>query len=280
MKDNLVFISYRREDEGASAKRLKSLLDDYFGPDRIFMDVDNIRAGKKWTETIDDNLLKANVLIVVIGKNWLRLHDEFFRRRIDNEDDWVKREIELSMRRGIKIIPLYFGVEVLKQAALPLSINTLTNYQSITLSALNNEDSLKNLYSELEQIGFQKKAASENYPKISAADKAEKSFPLALSDEEIEDQLSKTPEWKLVELADKNKNAIERTYKFKKFKDAIDFMNSTSIHISRKQHHPEWENVWRTLRVRFTTWDIGQKVSYLDFEIARYMDGEYEKYRS
>ncbi len=37
-------------------------------------------------------------------------------------------------------------------------------------------------------------------------------------------------------------------------------------------HHPRWENVWRTLNVYLTTWDIGQRISDRDIVLALYLD--------
>jgi pterin-4a-carbinolamine dehydratase len=43
-------------------------------------------------------------------------------------------------------------------------------------------------------------------------------------------------------------------------------------------HHPRWENVWKTLKVYLTTWDIGHRISDRDLQLARYFDRAYEEF--
>ncbi len=69
-----------------------------------------------------------------------------------------------------------------------------------------------------------------------------------------------------------------RTYEFARFEDAIDFMAEATKHISVVQHHPRWENTWRTLRVWLSTWDIGHKPSQFDLDLAEYLDNLFGKY--
>ena len=69
-----------------------------------------------------------------------------------------------------------------------------------------------------------------------------------------------------------------RTYEFARFEDAIDFMAEAAKHISVVQHHPRWENTWRTVRVWLTTWDIGHKPSQYDLDLAEYLDNLFSKY--
>jgi pterin-4a-carbinolamine dehydratase len=48
----------------------------------------------------------------------------------------------------------------------------------------------------------------------------------------------------------------------------------------KAQHHPRWENQWRTVTVYLSTWDIGYRVSALDIALARTLDALYEEMRS
>jgi pterin-4a-carbinolamine dehydratase len=52
----------------------------------------------------------------------------------------------------------------------------------------------------------------------------------------------------------------------------MNFMHVASKHISEVQHHPRWENVWRTVVVWLSTWDIGHKPSRLDIELAQFLE--------
>lgn len=46
---------------------------------------------------------------------------------------------------------------------------------------------------------------------------------------------------------------IEKSYKFKDFDTAWDFMNAVSAKCKETNHHPEWSNVYNEVFVRWTT---------------------------
>lgn len=47
--------------------------------------------------------------------------------------------------------------------------------------------------------------------------------------------------------------AIERSYTFKGFRQALRFVNVVATEAEKAQHHPEWAHTWRTVWVRWTT---------------------------
>ena len=61
-------------------------------------------------------------------------------------------------------------------------------------------------------------------------------------------------------------------FEFASFEDAIAFLGRAAPRISEMEHHPRWENIWRTVSVWLTTWDIGQKPTVLDLQLARYLE--------
>ncbi len=64
---------------------------------------------------------------------------------------------------------------------------------------------------------------------------------------------------------------LNRTYQFHDFVEAFGFMAQAALIAERMNHHPEWFNVYRTVRVDLTTHDAGG-ISPLDFELAAAMD--------
>jgi 4a-hydroxytetrahydrobiopterin dehydratase len=64
---------------------------------------------------------------------------------------------------------------------------------------------------------------------------------------------------------------LHRDYKFGDFVEAFGFMASVALVAERMNHHPEWFNVYRTVRVHLATHDAGG-ISASDFELARAMD--------
>lgn len=86
-----------------------------------------------------------------------------------------------------------------------------------------------------------------------------------LSDGEIEAELNATHGW--ARAGDK----LQRTFQFRDFVTAFGFMAQTALVAERMNHHPEWFNVYRTVRVDLATHDAGG-ITRLDFELARAMN--------
>jgi len=86
-----------------------------------------------------------------------------------------------------------------------------------------------------------------------------------LSDTEIQAGLADRPGWTLVA------GKLHREYKFKNFVQAFGFMSSAALVAEAMNHHPEWFNVYGTVRVDLITHDVGG-ISQLDFSLAEKMD--------
>lgn len=67
------------------------------------------------------------------------------------------------------------------------------------------------------------------------------------------------------------RDAIEKTYKFRNFIQAFGFMSQAAIWAEKLNHHPEWSNVYGTVRVVLTTHDV-DGITALDAKLARHMD--------
>ena len=69
--------------------------------------------------------------------------------------------------------------------------------------------------------------------------------------------------------------AIEKTFTFPNFVDALGWMVKAGISAEKLNHHPEWNNVYKTVNVLLTTHDKGC-VTILDVKLAQEMDKLYE----
>ena len=98
-----IFISYRRQIDAALAGRISDLLAGEFD---IFMDVDAMRHGTDFVEAINEEVAKCDVLIAVIGRDWLDTRDEAGDRRLDDPDDFVRLEIAAALQRQIPVVPI------------------------------------------------------------------------------------------------------------------------------------------------------------------------------
>ena len=130
-----IFISYRREDSGASAGRLHDRLREHFGRDNIFMDIDTIEPGLDFTEAIERTVASCDVLIAIIGRQWLTSTDAAGQRRLDDPEDFVRREIATALRRNIRVIPaLVQDTSMPRAANLPDDLQPLTRRNAVELS--------------------------------------------------------------------------------------------------------------------------------------------------
>jgi len=264
-----IFISYRRLDSAVFSQWLANQLRIAYGPDVVFIDTESIRDSELWATKIRGALTDAAITIVVIGRNWLSIRDEFQRRRIDLPDDWVRREIETSLEQGKTVIPLLIdGAELPIGAALPPSVAGIVEIQSRVIQPGNIAADIADFVRDIGgRLGKTPSSVEINYP-----------FPLlrvkALDGENLDRLASKLPEWRIVNRHTDKGERVElmRTYQFESFEDVIHFMNTAVRFIARVDHHPEWTNIWRTLVVYLTTWDIGHKPSMLDVDVATYLD--------
>jgi pterin-4a-carbinolamine dehydratase len=279
MKQPLVFISYRRDDEGPASRFVKAELDDVFGSEHVFMDLDNIQSGDQWKDIIKTNLEACDCLIVIIGRNWLRVQDEFFVRRIDKKDDWVRIEIETALRRGIKIIPLFIGGALTQKEALPKSIQKLLDSQGMMISAITWQNDIAALVDRLVALGFKRTGTDIEFPNPKGI---KDTFPLAMTESELKDALIDLPGWEITYApipgqAPKMMQEISKKYEFKTFEEAVEFMHNMVPFISKTDHHPRWENIWRAVIIHLSSWDIGHKVSKIDIEMAHQFDKEFSE---
>lgn len=66
-------------------------------------------------------------------------------------------------------------------------------------------------------------------------------------------------------------SSIETTFQFPDFVSAFAFMSEVALIAERMNHHPEWFNVYGTIRVTLRTHDAGG-LTALDFRLAGAMN--------
>ena len=81
-----VFISYRRQETAWPARQLYDLLVAELGADRVFKDVDDIEPGDDFVERDPVGSGSCEVLLALIGPQWLTVKDAAGGRRIDDPD--------------------------------------------------------------------------------------------------------------------------------------------------------------------------------------------------
>lgn len=128
-KSDSIFISYRRSDSLSETGRIYDRLVSEFDQTRVFRDVDSIPLGVAFADCLDAALGQCEVVLVVIGKTWTTVSEPDGTRRLDNPNDFVRREVESALKRGISIIPLLVSSARMPQRSeLPESLQSLANW--------------------------------------------------------------------------------------------------------------------------------------------------------
>jgi hypothetical protein len=109
-----IFVSYRRQDTSHLAGRLYDRLASALGEENVFIDVDMIQLGEDFAEAISRAVTACEVLLAVIGPNWLTAADMRGSRRLDDPYDFVRLEIEAALTGGVRVIPV-----LVEDAAMP-----------------------------------------------------------------------------------------------------------------------------------------------------------------
>lgn len=89
-----------------------------------------------------------------------------------------------------------------------------------------------------------------------------------LSDAEISTALEALPRWRL------DDGRLVREFEFDDFVRAFSFMTAVALVAEGMNHHPDWTNVYNTVRIRLSTHDLGG-LSTWDVELAGRIDGLY-----
>src|SRR5690349_5597877 len=130
-----IFISYRRQEAACPAGWLYDRLRYRFGADQVFKDVDNIDPGDDFIDKITTPVGSCDVLLALIGQDWLTISDEAGGRRLDDPEDFVRVEIEAALSRRVRVIPLLIDGAVMPRAdQLPASLARLVRRQAQELS--------------------------------------------------------------------------------------------------------------------------------------------------
>ncbi len=154
-----VFVSYRRDDVPDATDRLASSLFDRFGRDHVFVDVDSIEIGSNFGQVVADWIGQCDVLLVVIGRDWLAATDDEGRRRLDSPKDYVRLEIEAGLDRDTRVVPvLIHGATIPKARDLPENLVPLLDRQAVELSRPHWELDVEQLVTALERVAAQRAA--------------------------------------------------------------------------------------------------------------------------
>jgi hypothetical protein len=158
-----IFISYRREETAYAAGWLFAQLADHFGDGQVFKDVDSIQLGDDFVEVITRAVGSCDVLLALIGDEWLTVTDEHGRRRLDDPDDFVRLEIEAALTRNVRVIPILVeGARMPRADELPDSLVRLVRRHALDLSPARFDFDTGRLLKVLDRTLAEVRAAQED----------------------------------------------------------------------------------------------------------------------
>lgn len=130
------------------------------------MDVDAIQPGADFADVIDQAVDACDVMLSVIGKNWLSAPDGGGRRRLDDRRDLVRLEIQSALNRKIRVVPcLVQGAEMPTTGQLPKSLATFARRNAVVISHLHWQQDVERLIATLEKPTQQNAPRAHNLPR-------------------------------------------------------------------------------------------------------------------
>jgi uncharacterized membrane protein YeaQ/YmgE (transglycosylase-associated protein family) len=148
-----IFISYRRDESAGYAGRIADSFQDHFGEDKIFRDIDSIEPGLDFAEAIERAVGSSEVVIAVIGKNWLTATDAAGHKRLEDTNDYVRMEIAAALQRNIRVVPLLVqGASMPSANELPDDLAPLARRNAFELHDTSWRDDVRRLTSVLERV--------------------------------------------------------------------------------------------------------------------------------
>lgn len=143
-----VFLNYRSDDEPYGVSLLDRELSERFGSAAVFLDSKSIPLGSYWEPELIRALARSDALLAIIGRAWLDARANG-RRRIDDPDDFVRREILTATNLRIPVIPVRLGVPRLSKADLPPELAPLVDCQDIEIRIRDNGIDIDHLAARL-----------------------------------------------------------------------------------------------------------------------------------
>lgn len=144
-----IFISHRTQDEPWATAFVEHALIREFGEGNVFRDVHGITAGADYPKKLLDALGRSDVVLVLVGPQWLTI-ERNGGRMLENADDWVRREITMALDLGKRVVPVLLDRTAMPTAdQLPEEIRDFAFKQRVAIGSLTSQADIHRLIGEL-----------------------------------------------------------------------------------------------------------------------------------
>jgi hypothetical protein len=157
-----VFLSYRRNDAGGWAGRLRDHLVLRYGEDRVWQDVEDLTVGADYLPQILENIAAADAVLIVIGPHWLDKRSPGGTTRLADPKDVLRTEIVHALKRKSGVIPTLVGGATMPDARdLPRPVAPLVKRNGIAIVDADWARSIQLLFQKLQELSRTARAAAK-----------------------------------------------------------------------------------------------------------------------
>jgi hypothetical protein len=129
-----IFLSYRRLDSELVVGPMYDRLVAHFSVERVFRDLDSLPIGRPFPQVLTEALSRSEVALIIIGPNWTSITDSQGKRRLDDPRDFVRLEVEKSLKAGFPVIPVLINRASMPKAdELPKSLRPLVFHNGVQI---------------------------------------------------------------------------------------------------------------------------------------------------
>jgi len=101
----------------------------------VFMDISNISPGEDFADAIKTAIVSCDVLLALIGREWLHILRQDGAEREREQEDWARLEIKTAIEHEIPIVPVLVDRASLPGVReLPEDLGELARRQAIEIS--------------------------------------------------------------------------------------------------------------------------------------------------
>jgi len=104
-----IFVNFRTGDQDMAAPFLYESLVGWFGADAIFFSSHSIEPGVDFAEDLLLHAAQCQVLLALVGPQWLTMAGPDGRALLADPEDWVRREIATALAADRRVVPILVG---------------------------------------------------------------------------------------------------------------------------------------------------------------------------
>lgn len=148
-----IFINYRRSDSRGTTFALREKLLKHFKENELFLDIEGLGGGEDFVNALAKTVSLADVMVVIIGPQWLDARDAEGNPRLHQPDDFVRIEIASAIAQEKKILPVLLeGAQMPSAEDLPNDMKDLSRRNAVELRLNRIEDDAREIAKTLKEL--------------------------------------------------------------------------------------------------------------------------------